>query len=98
MTHSLEAFRGGSAGPLGSGRSPSLPRCPGGYEAGDLPPASHPDSKHEQPTVVRCPSLRVPPSLVTWIIGAGMSTGQPSPTSFDLGLGQIGRASCRESV
>src|SRR5262245_37670387 len=87
MTPSLEAFRGGSAGPLGSGRSPSLPLGPGGYKAGDLPPASHPDREHDLPTVVRCPSLRVPPSLITGIIGAGMSTGQPSPTSFDLGLG-----------
>jgi hypothetical protein len=46
----------------------------------DFPTRSDPDEEHELPTVVRCPSLRVPPSLITDVRSAGISTGQPSPT------------------
>jgi hypothetical protein len=47
------------------GREAALPRCPGPCGRTDFPIRPDPDSEHELPTVVRCPSLRVPPSLVT---------------------------------
>ena len=49
-----------------------------------------PGSPYRRPRTTNglvCPRSRVPPSLVTEVTGAGISTGQPSPAPFGLGLG-----------
>src|SRR5207248_7020788 len=62
--------------------NPSLLTGPGGFAC-----LAGPAGEPEQPTVRLDPSNRVPPSLITSVTGAGISTGQPSPAPFGLGLG-----------
>jgi hypothetical protein len=80
----LEVFLGsvGSANSLLSSLSVTSRAYPGGFASPSTLRAWRRDD-HRRLRLPYC----VTPSLITNIRGAGILTGYPSPTSFDLGLG-----------